>query len=74
MDLNFLVEWSCTKEGINERGPYTFVEWSCANKTNKSVWTLILGQMVVHKKKNERGPYTFDEWSCTYKEINQCGP
>ena len=45
------VEWSCTKERINERGPYTFVEWSCANKRNKSVWTLIFGRMVVHKRK-----------------------
>ena len=46
-----LVKWSYTKERIDERGPYTFVKWSCANKRNKSVWALIFGRMVVHKRK-----------------------
>ena len=44
-------EWSCTNERINERGPYTFVEWLCAYEINKSVGTLIFGQIVVHKRK-----------------------
>ena len=43
-----MVEWSCTKERLNERRPYIFVEWSCAYKRNKSVETLISGRMVVH--------------------------
>ena len=43
-----MVEWSCTKERLNERGPYILVEWSCANKRNKSVGTLNSGRMVVH--------------------------
>ena len=43
-----MVEWSCTKERLNERGPYIFVEWSCGNKRNKSLWKLNSGQMVVH--------------------------
>ena len=43
-----MVEWSCTKERLNERGPYIFVEWSCAYKINKSVGTLNSGRMVVH--------------------------
>ena len=30
-----MVEWSCTKEIINERGPYNLVEWPCANKKKK---------------------------------------
>ena len=36
------------KERINERGPYIFVEWSCANKRNKSVGTLNSGRILVH--------------------------
>ena len=43
-----MVEWSCTKERLNERGPYIFVEWWCANKRNKSVGTINSGRMVVH--------------------------
>ena len=27
-----MVEWSCTKERINERRPYVFVEWSCTKE------------------------------------------
>ena len=37
-----MVEWSCTKERLNEREPYILVESSCTNKKNKSVGTLIL--------------------------------
>ena len=37
-----------TKERLNERGPYIFVEWWCANKINKSVGTLNSGRMVMH--------------------------
>ena len=48
-----LLEWSCTKERKNDRGPYIIVEWSCANKRNKSVWTLIFRRMVVHKRKSK---------------------
>ena len=43
-----MVEWSCTKERLNGREPYIFVEWSCAYKVNKSVGTLNSGRMVVH--------------------------
>ena len=43
-----MVEWLCTKERLNERGPYILVEWSCAKKRNKSVGTLNSGRMVVH--------------------------
>ena len=43
-----MVEWSCTKERLNERGPYILVEWSCAKKRNKSVGTPNSGRMVVH--------------------------
>ena len=54
------------KERINERRSYTFVEWSCTNKRNKSRRTLIFGRMVVHKERiNERRSYIFVEWSCT---------
>ena len=41
------------KERINERGSHIFVEWSPANKRNKSVRDLIFGWMVVHKRKNK---------------------
>ena len=34
----------------------------CTNKRNKSMWTLIFGQMVVQKKSNERGPYILVNW------------
>ena len=62
-----MVEWSCSKERINEREPYIFAEWSCVNKWNKSVGTLSLGRMVVHKGKiNEKGPYSSVEWSCAH--------
>ena len=27
-----MVEWSCTKEKINERRPYILVEWSCTKE------------------------------------------
>ena len=43
-----MVEWSCTKERLNERGPYIFVEWSFANKINKSVGTLYSSRIVVY--------------------------
>ena len=36
MKTLLLVEWSCSKEIINERGPYNLVEWSCGNKKKKS--------------------------------------
>ena len=63
-----MVEWSCTKEKINER-PYVLVEWSCAHKRNKSMRTLIFGRMVVHKRKIKwkRGSYILVEWSCVSK-------
>ena len=40
--------YDITKERLNERELYLFVEWSCANKRNKSVGTLNSGRMVVH--------------------------
>ena len=50
-----MVAWSCTKEEINETGTHIFVEWLCANKRCKSVWTLSLGRMVVQKERiNEK--------------------
>ena len=52
-----LVEWSFSKERVNERGPYILVKWSCANKINKSInksmMTIILGQMIGCKRKNK---------------------
>ena len=52
------------KEIINERSSYIFVEWSCVTKGNKSVRTLIFGQMIMHTVKlNERRSYIFVEWS-----------
>ena len=42
-----MVEWSCRKERLNERGLYILVELACANKRNKSVGTLNSGRMVV---------------------------
>ena len=43
----------CKRKNVNERGSYTLVDWSCANKINKSMRTLIFGPMVVHKSKNK---------------------
>ena len=82
-----LVEWSCTKERINERGPYIIVEWSCTNKRNKSVWTLLFGLIVVHKRKNKwrrtiyflsNGRVQIKErvlvhWSCAKERLNERG-
>ena len=48
-----MVEWSCTKERINERGQDILVEWSCANKRSKSMRTQFFYRMVVHNRKNE---------------------
>ena len=48
-----MVEWPCTKERINERGQDILVEWSCANKRNKSMRTQFFNRMVVHNRKNE---------------------
>ena len=63
-----MVEWSCTKERLNERGSYIFVEWSCANKKNKSVSTLSLGWMVVTKERtNEKEPHIWVKWSFAHK-------
>ena len=42
-----MVEWSCTKERLNERAPYIIAEWLYANKINRSVGTLNSGRMVV---------------------------
>ena len=41
------------KKRVNKRGPHIFVEWSCANKRNKSVRALSFGRMVVDKRKNK---------------------
>ena len=55
----------CTKERINERGPYNLVEWPCTNKRNKSLKTLTLVEWLCTKERiNERGPYIPVEWSC----------
>ena len=43
-----MVEWSCTIERLNERGPYILVEWSCAKKRKRSVGALNSGWMVMH--------------------------
>ena len=70
-----MVKWSDTKERINEREPYFFVEWSCINKRSQSMWTLIFGRMVVYKKKKlkERGPHIFVKWSCANKTQKPVG-
>ena len=75
-----MVEWSCTKERLNEREPYNLVEWSCTNKKNKSVGTLNFGRMVVHSalaKITERegsiSPYSFYGKILNYSFCNfQC--
>ena len=58
------------KGRIHERGPYILVEWLCgANKINKSLRTLIFGQMVVCKKIiNVRGPYILVKRSSVNKK------
>ena len=48
-----LVEWSFEKERLNERGSCMLVEWSSANKRNKSMRITILGRMAVHKRENK---------------------
>ena len=69
-----MVEWSCTKERINERGPCIFVEWSCANKINKSLRTLSLGRMQCTKERiNEKGPNISVEWSYAHKRSKWVG-
>ena len=50
------------------------VEWSCTNKRNKSMRTLILVEWSCTKERlNERGPYIFVEWSCAYKRNKSVG-
>ena len=50
------------------------VEWSCTSKRNKSMRTLIFGQMVVTKERlNEIGPYFSVEWSCANKRNKSVG-
>ena len=53
-----MVEWSCTKERINERRPYVFVEWSRAHK----------------KKLINEDHVFLSNGGVQIKEINQCGP
>ena len=43
-----MVEWSHTKERINEIEPHIFVEWSCTNKRHKSVGTLNFVRMLMY--------------------------
>ena len=55
-----MVKWLYTKEIPNEKGPHILIEWSRADKRNKSVRTINSGEMVVHivlAKMSER------EWS-----------
>ena len=71
-----MVKWSGAKERINERGPYILVGWSCINKRNQSMRTLIFGRMVVYKKKKklkERRPHIFVKWSCANKTQKSVG-
>ena len=49
-----MIERSYTKESINKKGTYILVEWSYANKQNKSMKTPIFGRMVMRKRKNKR--------------------
>ena len=53
MDPNCWSNGYYTKERINERAPYIFVKWPCANKRNIPVSTTSLGRMIVHKRKNK---------------------
>ena len=39
------------KDKINERGAHNLVEWSCTNKVNKLMATLIFGRMVAYKER-----------------------
>ena len=64
----------CTKERINERGPYNLVEWPCTNKRNKSLKTLTLVEWLCTKERiNQRGPYILVEWSCANKRHKSVG-
>ena len=50
------------------------VEWSCTNKRNKSMRTLILVEWSCTKERlNERGPYILVEWSCANKRNKSVG-
>ena len=61
----------CRRKNVNERGSYTLVDWSCANKINKSMRTLIFGPMVADKERIfEKGSYFLSNGSVQINEIN----
>ena len=49
------------------------VKQAFVNERNKSVKTIILGRMVLHKRKNKRRPYILVEWSFAKERINERG-
>ena len=77
-----LVEWLCTKERLNERGPYTLVEWSCVNMRNKSVETINSARIVMHiasakitEREQSISPFSFygqllDSSVCNFQSMN----
>ena len=48
-----MVEWSCTKEKINERRPYILVEWSCTKERLNERGPYILVEWSCANKKNK---------------------
>ena len=69
-----MVEWSCTKEKINERRPYILVEWSCAHKKiNQSEPRFLVEWSCTKERLNGRGPYILVEWSWANKKNKSVG-
>ena len=48
-----MVEWSCTKEKINERRPYILVEWSCTKERLNERGPYILVEWSCANKRNK---------------------
>ena len=61
-----MVEWSSTKERLNERAPNILVEWSFARINEREPYILVEWSFVKGRI-NERGPYILAEWSCENK-------
>ena len=48
-----MVEWSCTKERINERGLYNLVEWLCTKERINGRGPYILVELSCAHKRNK---------------------
>ena len=64
---------ACKKKEQMERETHILVEWSFANKRNKSMSNIIFGRIFLRKTK-ERGPYLLVERSFAKEGINDRGP